>query len=259
MEPPPPEPRPSATVLLVRDGPDGLQVFMIERHPASSFASGALVFPGGAVDPGDLEARGRARGLDGLSDADAVVRVAAVRETFEECRVLLARPERSEELVGAARADQIAGRSRAALEAGHIAIAELAAAEGLELACDLLVPFAHWITPEFMPKRFDTHFFLVPAPEGGGARHDGVESVDSVWISPAAADAEAAAGRRTIIFPTLMNLRKLGRSTCVADAVAAARASRVVTVLPRVERDAEGRRMLRIPEEAGYGAVSEPV
>ncbi len=131
-------------------------------------------------------------------------------------------------------------------------MAELTCAEDLELACDLLVPFAHWITPEFMPKRFDTHFFLVAAPENQAAAHDGSESVDSVWTTPGAALGEARAGRRTIIFPTLLNLKKLGRSQGTAEALERARKEPVVTVLPRPERGPEGN-FVHIPAEAGYG------
>ena len=128
----------------------------------------------------------------------------------------------------------------------------LAEAEDLVLACDHLVPFAHWITPETQPKRFDTHFFLAVAPPDQEARHDGHESTDSVWITPAdlvgAADAEAW----YVMFPTRLNAQKVGRSATVADALAAARAGPVVTVMPR-GRKVEGGRKLRIPAGAGYG------
>jgi hypothetical protein len=149
-------------------------------------------------------------------------------------------------------------RHRAALEAHEIVLGDLLRAEDIELACDLLVPFAHWITPEFMPKRFDTHFFLVAAPPDQVAVHDGRESVDSVWITPAAAVAEAEAGRRTIIFPTLQNVKKLGRAKSVADALAAARREPIVTVLPRVLKTERGMRFC-IPPEAGYEFTEGPL
>jgi hypothetical protein len=149
-------------------------------------------------------------------------------------------------------------RHRVALEAHALAIDALAEVEDLELACDALVPFAHWITPEFMPKRFSTWFFLVAAPPDQVAVHDGHESVDSVWIRPEDAVAEADAGRRTIIFPTLLNVKKLGRSGTVADAIAAARRGPVVTVLPQVAVTEKGR-MLRIPAEAGYELSEAPI
>jgi 8-oxo-dGTP pyrophosphatase MutT (NUDIX family) len=256
----PPEAALSATILLVRDGAAGLEVFMVQRHHRIDFATGAMVFPGGKLEPGDLDPslRERSRGAEALSDAELGLRAGAIRETFEEARVLLARRRGRAELLTGAEVLAIEERHRAALEAHEIRIAELARAEDLELACDLLVPFAHWITPEFMPKRFDTWFFLVAAPADHVAVHDGHESVDSVWTRPADAAAEADAGRRTIIFPTLQNVKKLGRSASVAEALAAARRDPIVTVLPRVVRTEQGS-MLRIPAEAGYEVSEAPV
>jgi 8-oxo-dGTP pyrophosphatase MutT (NUDIX family) len=263
MLPSMPEPRPprlSATVLLVRDGVRGLEVFMVERHHQIDFATGALVFPGGQVDAadGDPALAGCCAGAADLDEAGRVLRVAAIRETFEEAGVLLARPRGSSALVDAERLRPIEARHRAALHAGERTLAEVAAAEDLELACDLLVPFAHWITPVFMPKRFDTWFFLVAAPPDQVALHDGHESVDSVWISPADAEAARRAGRRTIIFPTLLNVRKLGRANTVADALANARSGAVVTVLPRVEKRGDTPVMV-LPADAGYDVVESPL
>jgi 8-oxo-dGTP pyrophosphatase MutT (NUDIX family) len=244
----------AATILLVRQRQAGLEVFLLQRHDRIDFARGAMVFPGGRVDAGDRDPRlrGRSRGLEGIGEDAAAVRLGAIRETFEECGVLLARPRGEEALVGAGRVADLERRCRADLAAGRVSLAEIAEREDLALACDLLVPFAHWVTPEFMPRRFDTHFFLAAAPEDQAALHDGEESVDSVWTTPSAALADRAAGRRTIIFPTLLNLRKLGESASVAEALERARRSPVVTVLPRMERDAGGARTLRIPPEAGY-------
>ncbi len=255
---------PSATILLVRDGSAGLEVFMVERHHRIDFATGALVFPGGKVDPGDHESalRGRCRGAEGLDDDALALRVAAIRETFEEAGVLLARPKAREAveeraLVPAERLAGIEERHRGPLLANETDIGAIATAEDLELACDRLVPFAHWITPTFMPKRFDTWFFLVPAPPDHVALHDGHESVDSVWTTPSDAIAAAERGERTIIFPTLMNLRKLARAETVADALERARSEAVVTVFPRVEKTPGGR-VVRIPAEAGYGVSEIP-
>jgi hypothetical protein len=125
---------------------------------------------------------------------------------------------------------------------------------GLTLALDMLVPFAHWITPEPLPKRFDTHFFLVAAPVSQLGAHDGAESVEGLWITPRQALAEAEAGSRTLVFATRMNLTKLARYASVAEAVAATRARPVVTVVPRVKRTPESR-WLQIPGEADYGVT----
>jgi 8-oxo-dGTP pyrophosphatase MutT (NUDIX family) len=216
--------RPASTVLLLRDGAQGLEVFMVVRHREIDFASGALVFPGGRVEAADLALAG--------GDAALAFRVAAVRETFEECGVLLAAPGTPP----AAEGD----------------FAAMLAARGLVPDVAGLAHFAHWITPEPVPKRFDTHFFLAAAPADQAALHDGHEAVDSLWIRPRDALAEAEAGRRKIVFPTRMNLVKLARHASVAEAFAAARAAPVVTVLPEMRMTPEGR-VLRIPAAAGYG------
>lgn len=250
---------PAATILLLRDGHDGLEVFMVVRHHQIDFASGALVFPGGKVDPLDSldSVRERVDGAEGLDDREFAMRVAAIREAYEECGVLLARPEGSRELVDAKRLTALEPK-RVALNRGEIGIGDVLSMEGLRLALDLLTPFAHWITPKMMPKRFDTRFYLVIAPEDHLAIHDGSESVDSVWIRPADALEEAKAGTKTIIFPTRVNVQKLGRHRSVVEALEAARASTIVTVEPRVERREEGS-VLCIPAEADYDVTEESI
>ncbi len=253
----PVEPVGAATILLIRDSAEGVEVFMVVRHREIDFASGALVFPGGEVDPGDHDPalRDRAGASRDLTDDAFALRVAAIRETFEEASVLLARPRGGAALIDADRLAQIVTRHRAALHGGDITLREILEAEDMDLACDLLTPFSHWITPEAQRRRFDTHFFLAPAPSRLAARHDGVESVDSIWIRPSIALEDAEAERRTVVFPTRMNLGVLGRSQTVAEAIQAARDTPIVTVLPKV-RQVEGGRILQIPEEAGYG-ISE--
>lgn len=256
----PPTPIASATVLLVRDGTSGLEVFMVERHHQVDFASSALVFPGGKVDVADRAAalRARSAGAAGLDDEALALRVAAVRETFEESGVLIARRRGRAALLAHAEVGPIAARDRAELLAGRLAFGEIAECYDLELACDALVPFAHWITPEFMPKRFDTHFYLVAAPPDQAAAHDGGESVDSLWIAVERAIEDAQAKRRSIIFPTLRNLVKLGRSRSVAEALERARREPIVTVLPHVARGANGP-VIRIPAAAGYDLDEAPL
>ena len=251
-------PKLAATILLVRDGASGLEVFMVERHHKIDFATGAMVFPGGKIEAGDRDPRLRAHcaGAETLDDDARSVRVGAIRETFEECGVLLARPRASAALVSADRLREIEARWRDRLNADEAGLVDVALAEDLELASDLLVPYAHWVTPEMVPKRFDTYFFLVAAPPDQVAVHDGGESVDSVWTTAQHALAEAEAGRRTIIFPTLMNLNLLGEARDVADALARTRARSVVTVRPRIGRTPEGKPELLIPPEAGYPPLS---
>jgi 8-oxo-dGTP pyrophosphatase MutT (NUDIX family) len=248
--------RPAATILLLRDGADGLEVFMVVRHHAIDFASGALVFPGGRVDRGDHEVAAQPAlcpNPNGLPVADMAFRIAAIRETFEECGVLLARPAGSDRLVDPGRLTAIEAAHRAKLAAGDIGFDRVLAEHELLPATDLLVHYAHWITPSHQPKRYDTQFFLAAAPAEHLAVHDGSESVDSVWISPRQALADTEAGRFKLVFATMKNLEKLSRHATVAEALATARASRVATVQPRSTKIDATRRKLIIPAEAGYG------
>ena len=251
---PPAPARAAASILLGRDGPEGPELFLLARNRNSAFASGALVYPGGAVDESDRDPalRARAEGSESLDEEELAFRIAAIREAFEECGILLARVRGSDELVGHEQLDSIKRRFALALADHSLEMLALAEAEDLVLACDHLVPFAHWITPETQPKRFDTHFFLAGAPPDQEARHDGHESIDSVWLTPAALVEAADAGAWYVMFPTRLNAQKFGRSATVADALAAARAAPVVTVMPR-GRKVEGGRKLRIPAGAGYG------
>jgi 8-oxo-dGTP pyrophosphatase MutT (NUDIX family) len=245
---------PAATVLLLRDGTVGLEVLMITRHAASSFAAGALVFPGGRVDAADAEAamRRHCRAVEGVGEADIAHRVAGIRESFEEVGILLAR-RRGEAGLISAQALVAIERELAEALGRTPSFADLLASGGIELATDLLVPYAHWITPAGRPKRFDTQFFLAPAPPDQVAAHDGNEAVASIWIAPAAAMAEADAKRASLVFATRLNLMKLARSATATAALVAARADKIVTICPELHETASGWR-IRIPPDAGYEA-----
>jgi 8-oxo-dGTP pyrophosphatase MutT (NUDIX family) len=246
--------RPASTVVILRDGPGGIEVFMVVRHREIDFASGALVFPGGKVDTQDASEAWSELAAKALTAPDRSFLVAAGRETFEEAGLVLARQRGSAELIDAAAADRLVEAHRTRLLKGEVSFVDIVRGEGLTLALDMLVPFAHWITPEPLPKRFDTHFFLVAAPVSQLGAHDGSESVEGLWIAPQQALAEATAGSRTLVFATRMNLAKLSRFRTVAEAVAATRAKPVVTVVPRVKRTPAGR-WLQIPAEADYGVT----
>ena len=227
MQTAPALPRPAATLLLLRDAAEGLEVLMVRRAREMDFAAGALVFPGGRVEEGDaLLAAG--------DDALGAHRIAAIREAWEECGILLARPG-----------------------APHVHLANAFGThllrEGVTPDASGLVHFAHWITPEHSPKRFDTHFFLAATPQGQEAVHDGQEAVEAVWARPCTTLAEAAAGRRRLVFATRLNLTRLADYPNVSSALEQAAASRVVTVTPSPVPDGQGGTLLRIPLEAGYG------
>lgn len=240
-------PVPAATLMLLRDGAEGVEVLLTTRHSAAGFAAEALVFPGGKVNPEDGRLRRFCAGGTGRDDDSCSYRVAAIRETFEECGVLLGRATGNSSVL-----------SRDALAAllerkgGAPDFATLVERAPLELATDLLVPFAHWITPADQPRRFDTRFFLARAPEDQVAVHDGREAVDAIWITAGAALREAETGHIKLVFATRMNLLKLGRAHSVAAALDAARGDSIVTVEPHLVQTPDGP-AFEIPAAAGYG------
>lgn len=247
-------PRPASTILLLRDAPE-FQVLMIKRHHQIDFASGALVFPGGKSHEGDTDPawEDHASGWTGLDPVQRALRVAAVREVYEEAGILLARKRDGSN--GAIVTDRA---ERAAVDRGDIAFLDVIRRQGLEIILDELSVFARWITPAMMPKRFDTFFYAVAAPADQVASHDGHEAVDAEWIAPREALRLAEDGERTIIFPTRMNLQLLAEAKSAPDALRRAAERPLVAVLPEVvERD--GRRLLTIPADAGYGAIAEPI
>jgi 8-oxo-dGTP pyrophosphatase MutT (NUDIX family) len=212
------------------------------------------VFPGGSVDKGDREIIEKPElysGGEGLDTAQLSFRIAAIRETFEESGILLARLRGSKTLVDAARASEIEAAHRAALTGGKTTFLKVLADNGLWLALDELVPYAHWITPEGIPKRFDTWFFLAAAPPDQLGAHDGRESTDSIWLSPREALEGGESGRFKLPFPTTRNLIRLGKQPNVKAALDDIRGKPIVTVMP-VMTKLNGGRQLRIPAEAGY-------
>src|SRR5438477_5043671 len=243
-------PRPASTILLLRDSAAAeIEVFMMVRHYEIDFNSGALVFPGGSVDKGDQEIIVR-RG-EGLDAAALSFRVAAIRETFEESGILLARSKGSNALIDAKRAAEIEAAHRAALCEGKTTFLDVLTQHEMLLALDELVPYAHWITPEGMPKRFDTWFFLAAAPPEQVGAHDGKESTDSIWVSPREALAGGESGRFKLPSPTTRHLIRLGKQESVNAALEDSRGKPIVTVMP-VMTKLNGGRQLRIPREAGY-------
>jgi len=224
-----PELRLASTILLVRDAPSGVEVFMERRHLQSGFVGGAYVFPGGRVDPDDAFDPLRCVGLDetnasqrlGLAGGGLAHFVAAIRECFEEAGVLLAY-DRGGALLdfGDPAMDAKYRRYRDDLNAGTLGLADIVRAEDLRLATDRIGYWSHWITPIGEPRRYDTRFFVTEAPAGQIAGHDDWELTDSAWVSPAEAIERALRREWMIIFPTLMNLRALALHSTAAAAVA---------------------------------------
>ena len=200
--------RPAATVLLLRDGPAGLEVLMTRRSMTASFAPGAYVFPGGGVDPLDAASHALAARRPGQRDLHLTQAIAAIRESFEELGVLLA-----QHADGRA-ADQ---RDIAALDRSQPFVAQCQA-RGLQLAAHAVFVLAHWVTDRDLPRRFDVPFLVARMPAGQTPVADGQEQFEPVWVRPADALARHAAGQFFIIFPTIRTLERL-QGYATVDAV----------------------------------------
>jgi 8-oxo-dGTP pyrophosphatase MutT (NUDIX family) len=248
--------RDAATVVLLRDRPvtdsheptTGTEVYLLRRAPSMAFAAGMHVFPGGSVDPRDSEVGHLVpgHGWAGPPPADwagalrcderlarALV-LAAVRETFEESGVLLA---------GADGASVVADTTGADLEADRLALldrsasmAEVLERRGLVLRSDLLRPWAHWVTPEFEPRRFDARFFVAAVPPGQRPRDVSGEADSTVWLPVRDAVARHDRGELDMLPPTIVALRELAVFDTVAEVLAAPREVR--RVMPRLVDDA---------------------
>ena len=207
-------PRPAATVLLMRDGPGGVEVLMTRRSATASFAPGAYVFPGGGIDAADADVHGLAARRPTQSDLRLTQAIAAIRESFEELGVLLARHADGRP-VGP---QDIAGMDRKAPFAAQVRQRELV------LAADQVFLLAHWITDRDLPRRFDVPFLVARMPEGQSPVADEAEQFEPVWVRPTEALARHKAGQFFMIFPTIRTLERLEPFATV-DAVLAACAS----------------------------------
>lgn len=239
-----PDPIPAATLVLMRERSGGPpELLMTERTGQMVFAAGALVFPGGRIDPADHDA---ARAFPELPDAAA--RIAAVRETIEETGLAPA-------LVPPPRSD-VVDRLRSAL-VRETSLSHLLDVHGLRLDLDALTPFARWCPNFKETRRFDTLFFLAEAPPDGPVPQVAEEeAVRALWASAADILAEIAAGHAHAIFPTRRNLERLARFGSIAEARADAVRHPVQKVVPWVE-DRDGVPWLRIPDGIGYPVTAE--
>ena len=247
--------RPAATILLLRDAPT-FEVLMVKRHHQIDFASGALVFPGGKTHGGDHDPQWSdwALGWDETAPEERPLRIAAIREAYEEAAIIMARAPGGAPFRG----DERAAAAREAVASDQHPFLELVRELDIRLDLSALTVFARWITPELMPKRFDTWFYAATATGEQLAACDGRETVEAEWIAPGEALRLAAGGERKVIFPTRMNLQLLAESTSAEEAAGRARSRTLVTVEPKVERRPGGG-VLVIPPDAGYGAVEEPL
>lgn len=234
----PVEPRRAATVMLLRDTPDGPVVHMLRRKASMAFAGGAYAYPGGGVDPRDED---HLVGWAGPSREEWAARLAtdprtaqaivcgAVRETFEEAGVLLA-GETADTVVGDTTGDDWEA-DRTALVARELSFAEFLDRRGLRLRSDLLGAWARWITPEFEPRRYDTWFFVAALPAGQRTRNASTEADRTVWIRPAEAADGYDKGELLMMPPTISTLRSLEPYGSAVDALTAAAAQDLTPVL----------------------------
>ena len=242
------EPRQAATVVLLRDGAPGLEVYVLRRTKGMPFAGGMTAYPGGGVDPrdGDTEigwagpAPQQWATAFGCAERTARELVcAAVRETFEEAGVLLAG------LPDGSVVPDVSGddweEQRQALLRRDLSLAGLLADRGLVLRSDLLRPFAHWITPPVEPRRYDTKFFVAALPVGQEARDVSGEADEAAWLAPAAVLAELSAGTRPMLPPTSHTLGQLQAFPDVAAALAGSPPEPLHPISPRFEETPDGR------------------
>lgn len=261
--------RHAATVVLLRDGAQGLEAYLLRRSSSMAFAAGMHVFPGGSVDPRDealppscwtgQPAQDWAPALSATLPLARALVCAAVRETFEETGVLLAGtsgadgedPDNRRTAVLADVSGESWEADRLGLLDGSSPLAAILARRRLVLRADLLRPWAHWITPELEPRRYDTRFFVAGLPAGQRTRHVGGEADAVAWLRPQTALDAAAAGEVGLMPPTALTLAEL-RSYRTVDAVLAAAQSRDVRpVLPRLVIR-EGEVLVLLPGEPGY-------
>ncbi len=250
---PPPHPRPAATLVLLREAPAGSEVFMLQRTRGAVFLGGAYVFPGGALDKADADAR-IARRLIGLTDVQASARlgiesgglaywVAAVRECFEEAGILLALDE-NERPVEQSRVAALE-HLRAPMNAGELSFAEFLERERLLVPARDIAYFGHWITAPGRPRRFDTRFFLALAPQGQAGSHDNSETIHNAWVQPAEALERERRGEMELVFATKHTLAELMRFPRPLEALSHAMALEVETNRACWAQGRDGPRLFR--------------
>jgi 8-oxo-dGTP pyrophosphatase MutT (NUDIX family) len=260
----PAAPKESATVILVHIHPvNAWNVFLARRHSRSSFMADAYVFPGGQIAEADrdkglqdflsMPARFDPRALlqdDSLSRETAQsLFFCAIRETFEETGVLLARTQDGSPLqLNSKEENARFAVHRRELNAGRTTLGEMARQENLLFPLDTLVPYAHWITPEFLPKRFSTRFFLAALPENQSAATDQGELTDSLWAMPEEVLRRYRDREIVLMPPTLKTLEELARYACLDDLFAGARSRDIYPILPE-----PGEKMIKLPHDPEYG------
>lgn len=252
--------RDAATVVLARDGQDGLEVYLLRRTASMAFAAGAFVFPGGSVDPRDKDipddswvGPSPAQWAKSLSAEEHVARAlvcAAVRETFEESGVLLAGRDADSVVEDTSGDDWEA--DRLALLDRSLSLSEMLRRRGLVLRADLLRVWTHWLTPEIEPRRFDTRFFVAAMPAGQRTRDVGGEADTVVWMKPADALAGAQRGEMMLMPPTVATITDASAHATVSDLIGAADHREVVRIMPKIVVDPDDSIHFLLPGDPNY-------
>jgi 8-oxo-dGTP pyrophosphatase MutT (NUDIX family) len=271
---PPPRVRDASTVVLLRDAVDrprggasggGIEAYLLRRTATMAFAGGMFVFPGGRVDPADSRpdvpwvGPPFAEVMHALDAEPGLARAlvcAAVRETFEECGVLLASPTGTDGAL-AEPDDQGWLADRLAMERRELGLAEMLVRRELALRVDLLAPWARWITPEVEPRRYDTRFFVAALPPGQQPGAVSGEADRMVWMSPAEALERHAAGTMRMLPPTAYTLAELAAFDDVAGVLAAARRRDLSPIMPKFLVTGTEAHFL-LPHDAEYAAAAAP-
>jgi 8-oxo-dGTP pyrophosphatase MutT (NUDIX family) len=255
---------PASTVALIRPGVAGLEVFMVKRHTAVAVMAGAYVFPGGQLSladgAGDIAARcdglaGVRQRMDGVLDDEArAFHVAAARELYEEGGILLARNRDGKPVGDRAGEIEALDKGREAMAGGRRFV-DVIAAERWRVALDWLALFAHWVTPDIEPRRFDAYFFLAVEPEPQDASHCGRETTVGLWIRPGEALMRCRRGEMALPPPTWTTLRQLERFATVDAAMEWARTCPVPRIQPKSIFEGSTR-IVTLPGDPSYPAVA---
>ena len=254
--------RAAATLVVLRQAQEGIEVLLLRRAERGDQNSGAWVFPGGLVDPADRALHAQCIGLDdaqcssalGVESGGLDYVVAALRESFEEAGLLFAQPESPHRAnVSQGAVEQLAA-GRAAINARTLDFSNWLRTHDLRLSADKLTYLSHWITPLGRAKRFDTRFFVAELPEQQVPTHDGSETIDHAWFAPAAALKQA--GELKLMTPTLATLELLNRHASVQAFLEWARSPReIAPIMPRMAGGAQGPRPVA-PDEAAFAEIA---
>ncbi len=245
-------PADASTVMLLRPCPDrnvqDIEVLLVLRNRKSSFVPGYYVFPGGVLDPEDYEP-GMERFIRGIDRKQAArmlpdmsrpekslgAWIAGIRETFEEVGLLIASGKDGTPVTLKTEEERLRfGRYRQALIKGEMKFSQVLEAEGLVLPGDCLHYYSHWITPEFLPQRYDVRFFVTKVPDAQTAVCDGVELTAHSWLTPSVALKDYEAGRIGMVLPQIITLQELARLKTVEDVIASAKKRHVSATLTKI-------------------------